>query len=70
MAEQFPERELELGEAVEKVIKEEVRKLILDEGMQPDGRKLDEIRPLVRGCGLAAESARFGHVSPAARRRF
>ncbi|MDO8683709.1 MAG: polyribonucleotide nucleotidyltransferase [Armatimonadota bacterium] len=52
MVEDFAERELELGEAVEKVIKEEVRKLVLDKGMRPDGRKLDEIRPLSSDVGL------------------
>ena len=61
MIEGFPEREIELGEAVEKVVKEEIRKLILDEKVRPDGRKPDEIRqiscevgflPRVHGSGL------------------
>ena len=61
MAPNFPEREAELGETVEKVVKEEIRKLILDKGVRPDGRKPDEIRkitcetgilPRVHGTGL------------------
>jgi polyribonucleotide nucleotidyltransferase len=48
----FPEKESALGEAVEKVVKEEVRKLILDKGIRPDGRKPDEIRPITCEVGL------------------
>ena len=61
LAPDFPEQEVDLGEAVEKIVKEEVRKLILDKGIRPDGRKPDEIRkiscevgllPRVHGSGL------------------
>jgi len=61
LAEQFPERELEIAEAAEKVVKEEVRKLILDQGVRVDGRAPDQIRdiwcdvgllPRVHGSGL------------------
>lgn len=61
MAPDYPEREIELGEAVEKVVKEAVRSLILDGGIRPDGRRPDEIReiscdvgflPRVHGSGL------------------
>jgi polyribonucleotide nucleotidyltransferase len=38
LAADFPERESELGEAVDKVIKEQVRALIIEEGKRPDGR--------------------------------
>ena len=57
----FPEQEVALGEAVEKIIKETVRRRILDEGIRPDGRKPEEIRqitcevgflPRVHGSGL------------------
>lgn len=48
----FPEHIGDLGEAVEKVIKEQVRALILDEGVRPDGRRLDEIRPISAEVGL------------------
>jgi len=58
---EFPEKEADLGNAVEKVVKEELRRLILDERKRPDGRQLDEIRaiscevgvlPRVHGSGL------------------
>ncbi|MCX6375206.1 MAG: polyribonucleotide nucleotidyltransferase [Armatimonadetes bacterium] len=61
MIEGFPEQEIEIGEAVEKVVKEEVRRLILQDKVRPDGRKPDEIRqiscevgflPRVHGSGL------------------
>lgn len=42
----------QLPEAVDKVIKDTVRKLILDEDKRPDGRKLDEIRHLEALAGL------------------
>lgn len=52
LAEQFPERELELAEAAEKVVKEAVRKLILDQGVRPDGRKPEQIRDIWCEVGL------------------
>lgn len=41
-----------LAECVEKVIKEQVRALILEEGVRPDGRKLTEIRTITSEVGL------------------
>lgn len=52
LAPDFPEQEVELSEAVEKVVKEEVRKLILDKGIRPDGRKPDEIRKITCEVGV------------------
>lgn len=52
MADQFPEQEGELGEAVEKVVKERIRKLIIEDGIRPDGRKPDEIRKITCEVGL------------------
>ncbi|MHB1457425.1 MAG: polyribonucleotide nucleotidyltransferase [Armatimonadota bacterium] len=52
MAPDFPDQESELDEAVEKVVKEEIRKLILDKGIRPDGRKPDEIRKITCEVGL------------------
>jgi polyribonucleotide nucleotidyltransferase len=58
---EFPEQTAALSEAVEKVVKEQIRGLILDEKVRPDGRKLDQIRqidcevgllPRVHGSGL------------------
>ena len=52
MAPDFPDQESELDEAVEKVVKEEIRKLILEKGIRPDGRKPDEIRKITCEVGL------------------
>ena len=52
LAPDFPEHVEDLSEAVEKVIKEQVRALILEEGIRPDGRRLDEIRPITAEVGL------------------
>jgi polyribonucleotide nucleotidyltransferase len=61
LAEQFPERELEIAQAAEKIIKEEFRNLVLDKQIRVDGRKPDQIRdiwcevgllPRVHGSGL------------------
>lgn len=52
LAEQFPERELEVAEAAEKVVKQELRKLILDKGIRPDGRKPEQIRDIWCEVGL------------------
>jgi polyribonucleotide nucleotidyltransferase len=45
-------RELELSMAVDEVIKETVRKLILEEGKRPDGRAPHEIREIACAVGL------------------
>ncbi|MDO5375596.1 MAG: polyribonucleotide nucleotidyltransferase [Staphylococcus rostri] len=50
-----PENEAVLKEVnatINKLIKEEVRRLIADEKIRPDGRKPDEIRPLSSEVGL------------------
>lgn len=47
-----PEMIAQLPEAVDKVVKGTVRKLILEKGKRPDGRKLDEIRPIEASAGL------------------
>ncbi|HHW18435.1 MAG TPA: polyribonucleotide nucleotidyltransferase [Firmicutes bacterium] len=51
MAEEFPEREGEIAEAFHDVLKEEVRRMILETGTRPDGRRPDEIRPIT--CEVA-----------------
>lgn len=51
-AEEFPDREAEISEVVHAIKKEEVRRMILDEGIRPDDRKVDEIRPLWSETGL------------------
>ena len=47
-----PEKVAQLPEAVDKVVKGTVRKLILKDGKRPDGRKLDELRSLEAIAGL------------------
>ncbi|WP_376766348.1 polyribonucleotide nucleotidyltransferase [Thermoactinomyces mirandus] len=44
--EEFAEKEKDIHTVLDQIVKEEVRRLILEEGQRPDGRKIDEIRPL------------------------
>ena len=46
LSERFPENKAQLGEAFESELKKSVRRAILEEGVRPDGRKTDEIRPI------------------------
>ncbi len=61
MADTYPDDSADLKEAAEKVVKEQIRRLIMERGVRPDGRKPDEIRqitcevgilPRVHGSGL------------------
>ncbi len=60
-AEEFPESEKDIAAVLYNITKESVRASILDDGVRPDDRKLDEIRPVwcetgvlprVHGSGL------------------
>ncbi|MBR0374761.1 MAG: polyribonucleotide nucleotidyltransferase [Mogibacterium sp.] len=51
-AEEFPEGAKEISEVVYNIKKETVRAMILDEGIRPDNRATDEIRPLWSETGL------------------
>jgi polyribonucleotide nucleotidyltransferase len=44
--EQFAEQEQDINKTLDLIVKEEVRRLILEEGKRPDGRTTEEIRPL------------------------
>jgi polyribonucleotide nucleotidyltransferase len=46
LAQQFPDKTKAIAGLLKKVLKEEVRRAIIEEGIRPDGRKLDEIRPI------------------------
>ncbi|HEU4752864.1 MAG TPA: polyribonucleotide nucleotidyltransferase, partial [Armatimonadota bacterium] len=46
LTEQYPERTSELGDAVEKVAKQELRSMIINERKRPDGRGLEDIRQI------------------------
>ncbi|HEY3265650.1 MAG TPA: polyribonucleotide nucleotidyltransferase [Armatimonadota bacterium] len=50
--ETFADRKKEIAEAVEKIVKQQIRALILEEGKRPDGRGLKDIRPLSAEVGL------------------
>lgn len=54
MVEHFAEgfEEKDVRTSFDKAIKAEVRRAILEEGARPDGRKMDEIRPLSAEVGL------------------
>ena len=42
----------QVKQVLDKIVKGEVRRLITEEKVRPDGRKLDEIRPLSSEVGL------------------
>jgi len=43
---ELAEQEKSINYVLDKIVKEEVRRLIVEEGKRPDGRKAEEIRPL------------------------
>ena len=49
---EFPDRESDIRMAADKLVKQEVRRLILDKGLRPDGRKVDEVRPITCEVGV------------------
>ena len=51
-AEIFPECEKEIGDVLYQITKEQVRSLILDDGIRPDNRTYKEIRPVWVEAGL------------------
>ena len=56
LAEQFPESEKEIGSVVHDVTKEIVRRMITHEKIRPDGRGLEEVRPIECEVGLFART--------------
>ncbi|HUS80766.1 MAG TPA: polyribonucleotide nucleotidyltransferase, partial [Armatimonadota bacterium] len=50
--EQYPDIEAQIGEAMERVERQEMRKLLLSQRQRVDGRATDEIRPLYTEAGL------------------
>lgn len=52
LAETYPDQQKMIGEVLHRIVKENVRRLILDEGVRPDGRGLTEIRPISIEVGL------------------
>jgi polyribonucleotide nucleotidyltransferase len=51
-AEEYPDNEKDIANVLYNITKESVRAMILDEGVRPDNRKLDEIRPVWCETGL------------------
>ena len=49
----WPERQADYLDAFDKVMHQNVRQGIIERGVRPDGRRLDEIRPLSGGQGGA-----------------
>ena len=50
--EEFPESEDEIHKTVDSIMKKEVRRMISIDKIRPDGRKMNEIRPLSAEAGL------------------
>lgn len=50
--EKYPESEKDISTTIEGMLKDEVRRLIVEEGIRPDNRKVDEIRPISSEVGL------------------
>lgn len=50
--EKYPDFEKDIDETIESMLKEEVRRLIIEDGIRPDNRKADEIRPITTEVGL------------------
>jgi polyribonucleotide nucleotidyltransferase len=46
LADQFPDQQKKIAGMLKSVLKKEVRKAIIEEGIRPDGRSLAEIRPI------------------------
>ena len=72
--EAFEEHKKEIGDVFDRVLKEEVRKMITEQGIRPDGRRHDEIRPIwcevgflprVHGSGLFTAGSDPGGSPPA-----
>ena len=55
-AEEYPDAEKEIGEVLHKVTKEVVRHMITHEKIRPDGRELEEVRPISCEVGLFART--------------
>lgn len=52
----YAEKEKMISEVLGNIVKDEVRRLITDEKVRPDGRALDEIRPLSSEVGILART--------------
>lgn len=48
----FPDMKADLAEAADKAVKHQIRALIVEENVRPDGRRPDEIRPITCEVGI------------------
>ncbi|SEO79757.1 polyribonucleotide nucleotidyltransferase [Propionispora vibrioides] len=55
-AEIYPENQKEISYVLQKILKETVRKMITIDKIRPDGRKVDEVRPITCEVGLFART--------------
>ncbi len=55
-AEIFPEMKREIGDSLYYIKKEVMRNKILDQGVRPDGRAIDEVRPIWCEAGMFART--------------
>ena len=56
LEERFPDGRSDIGKAYESAVKKAVRAAILEEGIRPDGRRTDEIRPIWCEVGVLART--------------
>lgn len=52
LAQSYPEHSKDIAEALHDIVKDIVRQAIVVDGMRPDGRALDEIRPISVDAGI------------------
>ena len=52
----FPDNKKDISNVMQKVLKETVRKMITVDKIRPDGRKLDEVRPVSCEAGILART--------------
>lgn len=56
-AEAFPDSKTDVGNSLYAIMKEIVREKIVKEGIRPDGRSYEEVRPIWCETGLFARTA-------------
>lgn len=49
---EYPEQEADINAVIESMLKEEVRRMIIEDGIRPDNRTVDEIRPISVEVGI------------------
>lgn len=52
LLEEYPDNSKDIVEVINEIIREEVRRMIIEEDIRPDNRKADEVRPISSEVGL------------------